>query len=277
MLGILSTQLSVLPMVSHRFFGRVGGTSPHPWTGLNTSFQVRDAPARVEENLARVRFQIGVGRRSLFTVQQVHGAQIHRVTAADRVEDVAAAEVDALFTTEASIALGVRTADCAPILMATTDGACVAAIHAGWRGLAAGIVRMTLAALTDAGFPPASWVAAIGPCIGPDAFEVGPEVVQALLHSLGDPGADAESHRNALHQQGLFRHGDGDRCHVDLGLWAKQALLQAGIVTVDALQICTASAPETWYSHRAEAGRTGRQIAVIARTQPPHIDEKTFS
>lgn len=277
MLGILSSQLSQITKVSHRFFGRVGGTSPHPWSGLNTSLDVRDSPARVEENLARVRFQIGVGRRSLFTVHQVHGIAVRRILADDDVEKVAEEHADALFTTEPSIALGVRTADCAPILMTSADGQCIAAIHAGWRGLAQGIVQSTLDVLKDAGFPAEQWIAAVGPCIGATAFEVGPEVVDSLLSSLREPELPVETSREQLEAAGLFRRGEGDRYHVDLATWATRALMRAGVKNVEKLEICTASATEAWFSHRAEKGRTGRQIAVIARTEPPHIDEKTFS
>ena len=76
MLGIVSPLLAQIPGVSHRFFGRVGGTSPHPWSSLNTSVDVDDSPARVHENIARIRFQIGVGKDALFTAKQVHGSHV---------------------------------------------------------------------------------------------------------------------------------------------------------------------------------------------------------
>lgn len=277
MLGIVSPRLSQVSTISHRFFGRVGGTSPHPWTGLNTSFAVRDSPARVEENLARVRFQIGVGRRSLFTVNQVHGNQVRRILAGDDVDQVAAEAADALFTTEPSVAVGVRTADCVPILMTSADGRCIAAIHAGWRGLAQGVIQSTIDAVDAAGFPARVWTAAVGPCIGAGAFEVGPEVIQSLFESLGIASSSAGAEQEELQATGLVKPGEGDRYHVDLAGWAMRSLLQSGVQNIERLDICTASETDNWFSHRAEKGRTGRQIAVIARTEPPHIDEKTFS
>lgn len=263
MLGLTSQLLSSVPHVSHRFFGRVGGTSPSPWTGLNTSFTVGDSPARVEENLARVRFQIGVPRRTLFTATQVHGAGVVRVSAAQDPDDVAGVPADALFTTDEGVGVGVRTADCAPILIASRDGGCVAAVHAGWRGAVGGVVEATLRALEQAGFTPGDLVACVGPCIGLEAFEVGPEVVEQAAR--------------VVDVNGLVTEGAGDRKHLDLGGLVVRVLESAGISAVDRLPLCTASDTERFFSYRKEGGRTGRQISVIARTDPPVIDEATFS
>lgn len=262
-LGLLSDELTSIPHVSHRFFGRVGGTSPAPWRGLNTSFDVRDAPARVEENLARVRFQIGVGRRSLLAPKQVHGARVLEVKAGDDPEHVAAEEADAIFTSEEGIAVAVRTADCAPILLASDDGRWVAAVHAGWRGAVGGVVEATLAALAERGAPPASLVAAVGPCIGQDAFEVGPEVVEQAAH--------------VIDVDGLVRPGRDDRMHLDLAGLVARILGRAGVARIDVIRACTASDLDRWFSHRAESGRTGRQMSAIARTDPPVLLPSAFA
>lgn len=263
MLGLQGASLAAIGGVSHRFFGREGGTSPPPWRGLNTSFTVGDAPARVEENLARVRFQVGVGRRGLFAPKQVHGARVLEVTAGDEPERVAEEEADALITSAKDIALAVRTADCAPILLSSDDGAWVAAVHAGWRGAVRGVLGATVAALEERGVSPASLLAAVGPRIGQDAFEVGPEVIDEAAR--------------AVDLEGLVREGEGDRRHLDLGGLVVRLLQGAGVVRVERVAGCTASDLEHFFSHRAESGRTGRQMSAIARTTPPLLDESAFA
>jgi YfiH family protein len=262
-LGMTSERLSELDGVSHRFFGRVGGTSPSPWRGLNTSFTVGDAPARVEENLARVRFQVGVGRRALFAPKQVHGRRVVEVRAGDTPEAVADEEADAIVTAAPDLAVAVRTADCAPILLASADGAVVAAAHAGWRGAVGGVLEATVEAMVGLGADPANLVAAVGPCIGQDAFEVGPEVIEQAA--------------SAASLDGLVRAGREDRQHLDLRGLVVRVLEKAGVARVDTVGGCTATDLETYFSHRAEDGRTGRQMAAIARTEAPCLDEAVFA
>src|SRR5688572_26408499 len=150
-LGLTSPILSSIAGVSHRFFGRVGGTSPHPWAALNTSFDVSDAPARVEENLARIRFQIGVPAGALYACTQVHGRDVVVVDGTEEPEEVRARKADALVTLAKETAVGVRTADCAPILLAVDDGSAVAAVHAGWRGAVGGVLEAALDSLRARG------------------------------------------------------------------------------------------------------------------------------
>src|SRR5581483_922718 len=130
----MSPLLSSIPGVSHRCFQRIGGTSPNPWRSLNASYDVGDVVARVDENLARVRFQIGVPKNALYACTQVHGKNVVVVDGNEEIDDVRARKADALVTTARDVAVGVRTADCAPILLAVDDGSGVAAVHAGWRG-----------------------------------------------------------------------------------------------------------------------------------------------
>ncbi len=259
MLGIVSPLLSDVPGVSHRFFGRVGGTSPVPWNALNTSHAVSDAPARVDENLARVRFQLGIGQRALFAANQVHGNDVVLVDDDSDVDDVAARSADALVTRIHGRAVGVRTADCAPILLATVDGSAVGAVHAGWRGAVGGVVQAAVAALAA---PPARIVAAVGPCIGPRAFEVGPEVVAAAAAVV-----DVE---------GLVTAGQGDRSFLDLSGLCARLLLQAGVERVDVVGGCTVEQAAAYFSHRREHGKTGRQMSAIALATPPALDDETF-
>ncbi|HEY1100952.1 MAG TPA: peptidoglycan editing factor PgeF [Myxococcota bacterium] len=262
MLGILSPLLSAVPGVSHRFFGRVGGTSPAPWTGLNISHDVGDAPARVDENLARTRFQIGVGKDALFTAKQVHGNVVAVVDADSVLDAVRTGEADALVTTLKDTAVAVRTADCAPILLAVDDGSAVAAVHAGWRGAVGGVIENAVAAL---GVSPGRIVAAVGPCIGQDAFEVGPEVVAAAAAVV-----------DAADLEGIVKAGSGDRQHLDLAALCERVLKKAGVTRVDVVGGCTVNQPSSYFSHRRDNGSTGRQLAAIAIAVPPDFESDTF-
>jgi YfiH family protein len=259
MLGIVSPLLSAVPGVSHRFFGRVGGTSPAPWTGLNTSYEVRDAPARVDENLARTRFQLGVGKDAMFTAKQVHGRAVLVVGPDSDLDAVRTTEADALVCRARDHAVAVRTADCAPILLAADDGSVVAAVHAGWRGAVGGVIE---AAVADMGVPASRIVAAVGPCIGWDAFEVGPEVVSAAAA--------------ATDVSALVRPGAGDRQHLDLAGLCAALLRKAGVERVDVVGGCTVQQASAYFSHRRDNGTTGRQLSAIATTSPPDFDNETF-
>jgi YfiH family protein len=266
MLGTTSPLLSSIAGVSHRFFGRVGGTSPHPWTGLNTSYDVRDAPARIDENLARVRFQLGVPRGALFSCAQVHGCGVVVVGDDDDPDEVLRRRADALVTGAQHLAVAVRTADCAPILIAAEDGSVVAAVHAGWRGAVGGVIEAALDAIDRA---PAELVAAVGPTIGQGAFEVGPEVVAA---ARGVSGVDVDR---------LVRGGRDDRVHFDLAGFVAAVLRSRGVERVDVVAPCTSTNEAAYFSHRRDVTlrkgiETGRQMSAIARTTTPALDEDTF-
>lgn len=259
MLGVVSPLLSSVPGVSHRFFGRIGGTSPNPWLGLNISYDVGDAPARVAENLARTRFQLGVKKDALFCPKQVHGSAVVVVDDTSVMDEVALLQADAIMTRSADRAVGVRTADCAPILIAADDGSVVAAIHAGWRGAVGGAIE---AAIQQLDVAPQRLVAAVGPCIGLDAFEVGPEVIAAAAV--------------VVDIDGLVKQGAGDRQHLDLAGLCRRILEQAGVTRVDVVGGCTVAQPSIYFSHRREHGTTGRQLSAIARTNPPKLDDEAL-
>ncbi len=271
MLGLTSPLLSSLPGVSHRFFQRIGGTSPSPWRALNTSVAVGDAPARVEENLARVRFQIGVPRDALYACTQVHGRDVVVIAGGEDPLEVAARKADALVTPAPDVAVAVRTADCAPVLLALDDGSAVAAAHAGWRGAVGGVLEETVAALcAPSASSRARVVAAVGPCIGADAFEVGPEVVDAARAAAGDV-------------DGLVRPSPagGDRALLDLGGLCVALLRRAGVERVERVGGCTFTEEDAYFSHRRDVTRrkgaaTGRQMSAIARTAPPALDDEAF-
>jgi YfiH family protein len=260
MLGITSPLLSSIPGVSHRFFGRIGGTSPHPFNALNTSHDVDDAPARVDENLARVRFQLGVGKSALFTAKQVHGSAVVVVDVASDPAEVRGRSADALLTRHQGHAVGVRTADCAPILLAVDDASVVVAVHAGWRGAVGGVIE---AALLSLDVDPARVVAAVGPCIGIANFAVGPEVVAAA--------------KNVVDVDGLVRSGLGDRAFLDLAGLCQRILVKAGIQRVDVVGGCTVDQAALYFSHRRDHGQTGRQLSAIALATPPDLDDESIA
>lgn len=183
----------------------------------------------------------------LALMDQVHGAEVVRVSApTGPLATVGAA--DAVWTTEPGLALAVRVADCVPILLAAPGG--VAAVHAGWRGVALGITPSAVCALAaGVGVSPADVHAVIGPHIGVDAYEVGPEVVDGVAAS-GVPVAT------------FARRGRGDRWQVDLGAAVAAQLAAAGVTTVAHTGGCTTG--PGYFSWRGDGPTTGRQAGIVA-------------
>ncbi|MEI6790869.1 MAG: peptidoglycan editing factor PgeF [Myxococcaceae bacterium] len=181
--------------------------------------------------------------KKMFLAKQVHGIKALRITSADSVEEIAKQEADALWTTEPNLCVGVKTADCAPVLLKHKTNACVAAIHAGWRGAVAGIVPKTLVDICETlNLKPADFKAQIGACIGFDSYEVGPEVAAQVSRDFVKPGK-------------------GDRFYLDLRNLIAQQLRQAGVLDIIISQACTFSEPEHYFS--ARRGDLGRQYSWI--------------
>lgn len=227
----------------HAFSTREGGVSEGPFASLNLARTVGDDPEAVAENTRRFAAALECDR--LYEVSQVHGRQVERVRGEDVLE-VRRREADALVTDAPGAAVAVRTADCVPILLADPETGAVAAVHAGWRGVAQRILFEALDALGAA-----DPIAAIGPHIRLDAFEVGPEVAEAL--SAAVPNAQIVEAREP-------------RPHVDLSAAVRAQLAEAGVTRVDDVGGCTHAEPARFFSHRRDAGRTGRQLsAIVAR------------
>jgi YfiH family protein len=211
---------------------------PHGFTGRAEGDLRRDAAG---ETARRAVVAALGGTGDLVTARQVHGARVVDEHAGD-------VEADAVVSTTPGRVVGVRVADCAPILLVApgpfgSPGA-VAAVHAGWRGTAAGIVRAALTTLCErAGAPPSDVRAAVGPCICGACYEVGPEVMAAIGEVA--PGSSWVSGAN----------------RVDLAE-ANAAILREAGVTVDVLGVCTRCAPGYW-SHRRDGDAAGRQAAVV--------------
>jgi len=217
------------------FTTRVGGVSDGPYASLNLGRKSGDEVERVDENRRIACEEIGVDVTRLALNYQVHSSRVLRAAPAVRSE-----HADGLWTDEPALPILAMSADCLPIVLVRVgaDEPAVAVLHAGWRGLLEGIVAAGAAALGTAPL-----AAAIGPGIGPCCYEVGEEVAAPFRERFGDD---------------VVREN-----RLDLWTSAERALRTAGVTDVDRLDRCTACEPETFFSHRRDAGRTGRQ-GVIA-------------
>jgi len=230
---------------------RSGGFSAAPWDSLNLGGTAGDNPQSVSANRKSVATAMSVQPSWL---RQVHGTAVVRLQA-DATQVLTPA--DAAWTTEPGIACAVLAADCRPVLLCSADGRVIAAVHAGWRGLAAGVLEATLAALQEgAGVQPVELLAWLGPCIGPQHFEVGADVLQVF-------GATPDS-ASAVHFQPRQRRDGELRWLANLPALATQRLRQAGVQRISVDGRCTYANASDFFSFRRD-GRTGRQAALIWR------------
>ena len=218
---------------------RAGGVSRPPYESLNLAMHVGDEPDCVIENRRRLCQQLGLETEPAW-LRQVHGTAVAHAAAASL------SEADAAIADTPGRACVILTADCLPVLFASTDGKRVAAAHAGWRGLAAGVLESTIEALAT---PPRQLLAWLGPAIGPAHFEVGSEVREAFLRL--DPAAVA-----------AFRANERHRWQADLYRLARQHLNRAGIDAVYGGGGCTFAEHEKFFSFRRD-GECGRMATLI--------------
>ncbi len=239
--------------VRHAFFTREGGVSEGIYASLNCGLGSGDDPARVAENRRRAMGRLGLGPGSLSTLYQVHSAEV--VTVDAPFGPGAAPRADAQVTARPGVALGILTADCAPVLFADAEAGVVGAAHAGWRGALAGIVDATVAAMEALGAARGRIAAAIGPAIGQDSYEVGPEFRAAFL--AADPASDR-----------FFAPGRPGRHLFDLPCYVESRLAAAGLGAVARIAADTCAAPDRFFSYRRVTleggGDYGRALAAIA-------------
>lgn len=221
---------------------RNGGVSQGPYRSLNLGTHVGDECTAVAQNRRRVRAYLPAEPRWL---NQVHGS---RVVAAETVLD--AVEADAAFTQEANVVCVVMVADCLPVLLCDREGRTVAIAHAGWRGLAGGVVESAVAACDCA---PKDMMAYLGPAIGPTAFEVGADVRDTFV------GMDARA------EAAFTPHAPG-KWLADIFLLAQQRLAGAGICAIYGGELCTYSQAQQFFSHRRDKV-SGRMAAFIWLTR----------
>ncbi len=238
--------------VRHAFSTRLGGVSEGPFASLNVAVGPGDQPDAVAENLRRFARALGVEPERLYQTSQVHGATVRVVAPGDAREAVLHEEADALVAHDPGVAVGVRTADCVPILVHDQVTGSVAAIHAGWRGVVSGVIAAGVAHVAIRARSPRGLAAAIGPSIGPCCFEVGDDVASALEDAA--PGDDAVILR------------DRPKPHVDLRRAVRLQLRALGIddASIEDVPGCTRCDAERFFSHRRDGARSGRLIAAIS-------------
>ncbi len=235
---------------------RDGGSSTGPYDdgkgggGLNLGLHCGDDPVAVQANRARVQEYLP-GRPAW--IAQVHGADV--VDAATVGLDQPVRTGDASIATGAGVVCAILTADCLPVLFADLEGRVVGAAHAGWRGLAGGVLGETVKAMRAAGA--GEITAWMGPAIGPTAFEVGPEVREAFLAAL--PGAATEA---AFVQKSASEFDQPVKFLADMFTLARLMLARDGVTRVHGGGQCTATAPQRFYSYRRDHV-TGRQASLI--------------
>jgi polyphenol oxidase len=227
------------------FSTRIGGVSEGPFASLNLGILTEDEPARVVHNRGVLCDAVGTDPNDATMAWQRHGATVTRADARGIVMPGTVYDhCDGLWSDEPGRAMLLLTADCLPIALARANGGrpAIAILHAGWRGLLAGIVGAGVRSLASRGL-----AAAIGPGIGPCCYEVGDEVAGPFREAFGD---------DVVHE--------GSR--LDLWTSAERALRAAGVEHVDRADLCTACHPDRFFSHRRDHGRTGRQgvIAYVA-------------
>ena len=242
--GLLLADWPAPPGVHALQTTRAGGVSPGAYASLNLGSNTHDAPQHIAANRRRLREALALPAEPVW-LRQVHGTAV--IDAAVPA-GAATPEADASVSAQAGVVCAVLTADCLPVLFCSDDGRWIAAAHAGWRGLAAGVLEATIA---RAPLPPARLMAWLGAAIGPAHFEVGPEVREAFVAVL--PAAAA-----------AFRAGRGDRWLADLYALARLRLAAAGIDRVHGGGCCTYADAARFYSFRREPD-TGRMATLIWR------------
>ncbi|HTQ92148.1 MAG TPA: peptidoglycan editing factor PgeF [Streptosporangiaceae bacterium] len=242
---------------------RSGGVSAGPYQSLNLSLSMADDPGCVLENRRRLATAIGATLGDFVFARQVHGAGVRVVTESDRGRgafslDDAIDDTDALVTATPGVVLAILTADCVPIVLHDPVAGVLACVHAGWRGTVAGVTAAAVAALQDLGARPSDIVAGIGPAIGADRYQVGPDVHEAVSRSFG-PAAP-----------GFIRPDPSLSGHwlLDLPSASRHALREAGVPgpRIHTTDLVTGPAAGHFFSDRT--ARPCGRLALVARLRP---------
>jgi YfiH family protein len=251
-------QFQTFKGVNHGIFTRKGGVSKMPYGPHNVGGTVGDDLDAVRQNHQLMYQALGVNPQRACTVWLVHGVDtvvIHKPIKGRRWVALA----DAMITDQLDLPLVMRYADCTPILFYDAVQGVIGIAHAGWRGTVDGMAQQTVKAMVRTfGCRPANIHAGVGPCIGPDKYQVGEEVVKAVYDYFGT-------------LEGGMPEGDLIRRHPEdntpyFNLWSANRLdlMRAGVEQIEVARICTASHTDEWHSHRAEKGKTGRFGAIIS-------------
>jgi len=239
--------------VIHAVFTRRGGVSPEPWASLNVGGLRGDDPARVLENRVLSFRTLGRIPESVYDVWQVHSAEV--ICSDTPRANQPHRKADAILTDRSTITMFMRFGDCVPVLLFDPVQKVVGIAHAGWQGTVKKTVLTTVRTMNSRyGSQARDILAAIGPSIAAHHYQVGPEVVSQVEQVFGE------------YSPLLMKKKDGQ---TTLDLWAANRLVleQAGVTQIETAGLCTACHLEDWYSHRAEAGLTGRFGVLIALNQ----------
>ena len=254
LLTLRANNLASLGGVAHGFFGRTGGVSKGIYASLNCALGTRDAPEAVGENRRRALTALsGNNAATLLSLYQAHTPYV--VTVREPWETPARPRADGMVTDRAGLALGIVTADCAPVLLADTKAHVIGAVHAGWKGALGGVAEAAVTAMTALGAKAENVHAAIGPCIGQAAYEVGPEFIARFRDA--DPD---NTH--------FFVPGPRDS-HWQFALEAYVAarLAHAGVGSIEPLSVCTYTRESDFFSYRRATHRNetdfGHQLSAI--------------
>lgn len=245
-LPMLDTAWSPPAGVRAAFTLRSGGSSAPPWESLNLGMHVGDDPLAVAHNRRRVAQALSLPDAPRW-LSQVHGTAVHLAGTGTAPPMTAPPTADAAVTRDPGVVLAIMVADCLPVLLASGDGSVLGAAHAGWRGLASGVIERTVEAMDH---DPSQIHAWLGPCIGPRQFEVGDDVRDAFL-AAGDAA-------------GAFEATPDGRWLCDLPALARGRLARLGMTQVAGGRWCTVADPVRFYSHRRDR-QTGRMAALLWR------------
>lgn len=243
--------VSGLPWKGVNYFctTRAGGFSTGPWASLNMGLHTGDDAANVAENRNRLRSTLPA---EPIWLKQVHGADVYDADAGPAAASPVNIEIpvaDAAITSCTNRVIAIMTADCLPVVLASTDGQVLGVAHAGWRGLAAGVLEQTLDALRRRASAQTRWRAWIGPAISQSCFEVGPDVFDAFM---------AHDARSSVFFAGIVGK---EKWLADLPALARHRLHQAGVDSVELSGDCTFRRADLYYSYRREP-TTGRMATV---------------
>lgn len=247
-----SEALEAIAGIRHGFFGRAGGVSEGDYASLNCGPGSADEPHAVTENRARAMAALGLPAEALYTARQVHGTDAIVLDA----RGAPRRQGDALATAAPGIALGILTADCAPVLFADPGARVVGAAHAGWRGALDGVLGAAVAAMEALGAERGRIVSAVGPCIGLASYEVGPEFRARF---------EADDEDNA---RWFTRPRPGERPRFDLEGYVGVRLAALGVMQFTVAGADTCAEEELYFSYRRaclrEEARYGRALSAIA-------------
>lgn len=248
-----------LPGIIHGFSSRLGGVSEGFLSSMNLSFSRGDEPERVRENFRRIAESIGFSEKDLVFSMQTHTANVRRVGREDcgrgLERPVGYCDVDGLVTNEPGVVLATFYADCVPLFFVDPVHHCIGLSHSGWRGTVGKIGKATVETMAkEFGSKPGDLLAAVGPSICQECYEVSEEVI----------GLFRENFAEELWPKLFYRKDNG---HYQLNLWEANRLIfqEAGILPqhITVTDICTACNPELLFSHRASGGKRGNLAGFL--------------